>query len=193
MSYLPNEIVSVITNFLPNDDITDLMVMSRNFNAFVTPRLKKIDQEMSTMNQSIKSFMPSPEPSPFDHDWIRQLNLNKFEPIGSVAKKRMKEFFEDNAENDFLNWVRGVGDLGQISLEKCKKRTSLERFNNPTFLRVLCALISRPKFRQEYKIPRDLAESIKSVCKNRLGISFGQTFRDVERISVFYDNRRYSI
>ncbi|KAI1706846.1 hypothetical protein Ddc_15113 [Ditylenchus destructor] len=85
MSSLPNEIFSDVTNFLPNDDITDLMLMSKTFNALVTPRLKKINQEMSTMDQSIKSFMPSPAPDPTDCKWISQLNLKRFEPIGSEA------------------------------------------------------------------------------------------------------------
>ncbi|KAI1703444.1 hypothetical protein Ddc_16552 [Ditylenchus destructor] len=192
MSSLPNEIFYDITNFLPYDDITDLMHLSRKFNALVTPRLKKIGEEMATMNQSIESFMP--EPVPTDYEWISQLNLKRFEPIGSVAKKRMKEFFEDNAENDFLNWQarrRKVSlELRQISLEKCKKRTSLERFDNPTFLRILSALVSKPKFRQEYKIPQDLAGSINFFCKYRLWISFGQTFLDLDRIWSFYGNRR---
>ncbi|KAI1697112.1 hypothetical protein DdX_18675 [Ditylenchus destructor] len=85
MSSLPNEIFFDISNFLPNDDITDLMLMSRTFNALVTPRLQKINQEMTTMNQSIESFMPTPAPHHTDNDWIAQLNLKKFEPIGSEA------------------------------------------------------------------------------------------------------------
>ncbi|KAI1731120.1 hypothetical protein Ddc_03849 [Ditylenchus destructor] len=66
MSFLPNEIFLDMTNFLPNNDITDLMLLSRKFNAFVTPRLQKIDQEMATMNQTIESLMPSPAPNFYD-------------------------------------------------------------------------------------------------------------------------------
>ncbi|KAI1701766.1 RWD domain-containing protein [Ditylenchus destructor] len=47
MCSLPNEVFSVITNFLPNDDIIDLMFLSRNFNTLVTPRLKQIDEVYS--------------------------------------------------------------------------------------------------------------------------------------------------
>ncbi|KAI1707489.1 hypothetical protein Ddc_14774 [Ditylenchus destructor] len=95
MSSLPNEIFADLTNFLPNDDITDLMLLSRTFNTLVTPRLKKIDQEMSTTNQSIKSFMPSPEPDPSDNEWIAKLNLKRFLPIGSEAKKPMKKLIRN--------------------------------------------------------------------------------------------------
>ncbi|KAI1703441.1 hypothetical protein Ddc_16549 [Ditylenchus destructor] len=86
MFYLPNEVLSVITKFLPNDDVIDLMLLSRNFNALVTPRLREIDQEMSNMNQSIESFMPMPAPDETDNVWISQLNLKKFEPIGSNVR-----------------------------------------------------------------------------------------------------------
>ncbi|KAI1700966.1 UDP-glucoronosyl and UDP-glucosyl transferase domain-containing protein [Ditylenchus destructor] len=150
MSFLPNEIVYDITNFLPNDDITDQMLMSRNFNVLVTPRLKKIDQEMTTMNQSIESFMPSPAPA--DNEWIPQLNLKRFEPIGSEAKKRMKKVFENRT--DIIDCLFKINnpDMRSTLLPRLKKEMSLERFDDPTFLRILGALIAQPKFRQEYNV-----------------------------------------
>ncbi|KAI1700949.1 hypothetical protein DdX_16387 [Ditylenchus destructor] len=122
MSSLPNEILYNISNFLPNDDITDLMLMSRNFNALVTLRLKKIDQEMATMNQSIKSNVPgSPESV-----WISQLNLKRYEPIGSKAKKRMNDVIEilprtNQSGFEILDW--------KADLLIFKERMSLERLS----------------------------------------------------------------
>ncbi|KAI1700819.1 hypothetical protein Ddc_17928 [Ditylenchus destructor] len=94
MSSLPNDIFYHVTNFLPNDDITDLMLLSRTFNALVTSRLQKIDQEMATMDQSVKSFIPLTAPDPTDNESNVQLYLKRFEPIGCEAKKRMKKVFE---------------------------------------------------------------------------------------------------
>ncbi|KAI1703439.1 hypothetical protein Ddc_16547 [Ditylenchus destructor] len=186
MSYLPSEVVSVITKFLPNDDITDLMFLSRNFNALVTPRLREIDQEMATMNQSIESFMPMPAPDETDSNWITQLNLQRFEPVGSEAKKRMKEVFkEDSRENAFLKCVRNAKDRN-VSLHRFKQILSLERFDDPTFLRVLCVLLSRPKFCEEYNVMCSMAGYIHLICKHRLEHRYGQTFRDVELIWAFY-------
>ncbi|KAI1700814.1 macrophage migration inhibitory factor (MIF) domain-containing protein [Ditylenchus destructor] len=72
MFSLPNEIFSDITNFLPNDDITDLMLVEK---------LQRSCDSAFAKNQS--------------GEWIVQLNLKKFEPIGSEAKKRMKKAFEN--------------------------------------------------------------------------------------------------
>ncbi|KAI1707488.1 hypothetical protein Ddc_14773 [Ditylenchus destructor] len=142
MSALPNEIFSDMTKFLPNDDITDLMLMSRTFNALVTPRLQKINQDLTTMNQSIKS----PVPEINDDKWIAQLNLKRFEPIGSVTKKRAKNAFER-----FRNGEMKVDEMA------LKERMSLERFDDVTFLRILAALVATPKFREEYNISQEQA------------------------------------
>ncbi|KAI1703831.1 hypothetical protein DdX_14670 [Ditylenchus destructor] len=171
MSSLPNEIFSDITNFLPNDDITDLMLMSRNFNAHVTPRLKKIDQEMATTDQSIESFMPSPEPDPTDNEWISQLNLKKFLQIGTEAKKRLKEFLM-NEKIDFL-----TSFLPQVF--RYKEKMSLERFDDKTFLYILCVLIAMPNFRQEYNISQDAAKCVQLFCSLRV---------DTARIWWFYNS-----
>ncbi|KAI1703832.1 hypothetical protein DdX_14671 [Ditylenchus destructor] len=188
MFYLPNEVLSVITNFLSNDDITDLMLLSRNFNALVTPRLKNINQEMSARNLSIESFMPKPVET--DNEWISQLDLKRFEPIGFKAKKQMKEFFEKvDDDDDFLKCLRKAGDQN-ASLDRFKKIMSLERFNDPTFLRVLCTLISIPEFRVEYNVTWSLTSYIHFLCKQRLENRYSQTFRDVKRIWSFY-NRYY--
>ncbi|KAI1700955.1 hypothetical protein DdX_16394 [Ditylenchus destructor] len=139
MSHPPSEVLSVITNFLPNDDITDLMLMSKTFNAHVTPRLRKIDEEMSIVNQSIESFMPSPPPET-DDEWISQLNLKQFEPIGSVAKRRVKQLF---ADCQFVRKFDEIGtrmELDVRTLDRLKKAMSLERFDNETYLRILFAL-----------------------------------------------------
>ncbi|KAI1713349.1 hypothetical protein Ddc_12004 [Ditylenchus destructor] len=56
MSALPNEISFDITNFLPNDDVTDLMLVSRNFNALVTPRLQKINEAKKRMKDIFQSL-----------------------------------------------------------------------------------------------------------------------------------------
>ncbi|KAI1700950.1 hypothetical protein DdX_16388 [Ditylenchus destructor] len=153
MSFLPNEIFCDVANFLPNNDVTDLMLTSRTFNSLVTPRLKKIDQEMSTMNQSIKS----PVREVTDCEWISQMNLKRFEPIGSAAKERMRDAFEvlrnRESNNDILRF---------------KERMSLERFGDATYLRILNALLSKAEFRQEYEISQDLAEYIQLSCNIHL-------------------------
>ncbi|KAI1703445.1 hypothetical protein Ddc_16553 [Ditylenchus destructor] len=182
MSSLPNEIFSDITNLLPNDDITDLMLLSRKFNALVTPRLKKIDEEMATVNQSIESFMPSPEPSPTDNEWISQLNLKRFEPIGSEAKSRMKELFE---KEDFMNSMRKKEDRNVFIL-RFREAMSLERFDVTSFLRILGALVLAPKFRQEYNVPGHAVEFIHYVCKFHLATFYKETIHDLDRIWLFY-------
>ncbi|KAI1697110.1 hypothetical protein DdX_18672 [Ditylenchus destructor] len=187
MSSLPNEIFSDITNFLPNDDITDLMLMSRTFKTLVTPRLQKINQEMTTMDQSIESFMPTPAPDFTDHEWIVQLNLKKFEPIGSEAKKRMKDAFED--EDEILDHLRDA-TLNTGMLDELKARVSLERFDDKTFLRILSAFILVPKFREEYNISEFKGRVI--VC-TAIPLMVGQplnveAYEDLRRISKFYKN-----
>ncbi|KAI1701410.1 hypothetical protein Ddc_17634 [Ditylenchus destructor] len=146
MTYLPNEVLTIITKFLPTDDITDLMLLSRNFNALVTPRLQKIDQEVATINQSIESFITLPAPG---GKWNSQLILKQFEPSDSKAKERMKEVFEN--ENTFLYCLQDARPNNGM-LEKLKEKMSLERFDDPTFMGILGALISVPKFRQDYNI-----------------------------------------
>ncbi|KAI1699517.1 hypothetical protein DdX_17269 [Ditylenchus destructor] len=160
MSLLPTELFSDITNFLPNDDITDLMLLSKNFNSLVTPRLQKIDQEMATMNQTIETFMPVPMPDSADltDEWISQLNLKKFEPIGSQAKRRMREVFRH--PDDLLCCLQNA-EMGVGSLDKLQKGMSLERFDDATFLRILGALVGTPKFRQEYNISYNFFASSK--------------------------------
>ncbi|KAI1701658.1 f-box-like domain-containing protein [Ditylenchus destructor] len=154
MSSLPNEIFCDIANFLPNDDITDLMLTSRTFNSLVTPRLRKIDQEMATLNQSIKS----PVREVTDCEWISQMNLKRFEPIGSAAKKRMKQVFE----------ILGNRRESNDDILRFKEGMSLERFGDATFLRILNALLSKPEFRREYNISLHLAESIQLSCNIHL-------------------------
>ncbi|KAI1700942.1 hypothetical protein DdX_16379 [Ditylenchus destructor] len=182
MSSLPNEIFYNITNFLPNDDITDLMLMSRNFNAHVTPRLKKIDEEMATVNQTIESFMPSPTPEATDNEWISQLNLKRFEPIGSEAKKLMKEVFTRIEEFDIS--FDNVESRLTVNIE-LKKRMSLERFDDETFLRILWALLAQPKFRQEYNVSLEFACFLTTPAghNNHFG---DDRFDDVLRIWSFY-------
>ncbi|KAI1697119.1 hypothetical protein DdX_18682 [Ditylenchus destructor] len=165
MSSLPNEIFSDITNFLPNDDITDLMLMSRTFNTLVTPRLQKI------------------------HEWISQLNLKRFEPIGSAAKKRMKDMFEN--EEEFRNHLSSatIGcDIGMLDeiLDGLKERMSLERFDNLTFLCILSALVSVPKFREEYNI----SKSTGLICVHMASYEYNRNFEtceDMLRIWKFYN------
>ncbi|KAI1706845.1 hypothetical protein Ddc_15112 [Ditylenchus destructor] len=191
MSSLPNEIFSDVTNFLPNDDITDLMLMSKTFNALVTPRLKKINQEMSTMDQSIKSFMPSPAPDPTDCKWISQLNLERFKPIGSEAKKRMQKVFEN--ERELPNFLRNA-TLGNYLFDRLKERMSLERFDDETFLRILGALVSMPKFRKEYNISYksgkliiNIAIELRMQLSYLINFDFGDAFADIRRIWWFYN------
>ncbi|KAI1700964.1 hypothetical protein DdX_16403 [Ditylenchus destructor] len=137
MSSFPNETFFDITNFLPNDDITDLMLMSKTFNVFVTPRLKKIDHEMATMNQSITSFMPMPTPNITIREYFSRLNLKRFEPIGSKAKKRMKELFEN--EDDLLNRLWNSYRNGTLS--SLKEVMSLERFDDLSFVFIFRAFV----------------------------------------------------
>ncbi|KAI1707306.1 hypothetical protein Ddc_14913 [Ditylenchus destructor] len=184
MSALPNEIFSNITNFLPNDDITDLMLMSRNFNALVTPRLKKINQDMTTMNQSIKSFMPSPAPEATNDEWISQLNLKRFEPVGSKAKKAMEKVFANDV--DFKCLLNGSMVLGLDTFDRFKEGLSLERFDDATFLRILGALVGTPKFRQEYNVPFKLAHDFVYVLSILYENYFG-SFDDVVRIWESYE------
>ncbi|KAI1695993.1 hypothetical protein DdX_19284 [Ditylenchus destructor] len=139
-SSLPNEIFADLTRFLPNSGITDLMLMSRKFNALVTPRLKKIDQ----------GIVPDPA-----HAWISPLNLKQYEPIGSAAKKRMREVFEKE-EDDLLNCLRRAGDW-KVPLKKFKEKMSLQRFDDATFLRILNTLLSNPEFRRKYNVSRNMA------------------------------------
>ncbi|KAI1707493.1 hypothetical protein Ddc_14778 [Ditylenchus destructor] len=160
MSSLPNEIFSNISNFLPNDDITDLMLLSRNFNALVTPRLQKIDEEMTTMNQSIKS----PTSQVTDGEWISQLNLKQFEPIGYNAKKQMRRslaILRQDMVNTTEKW-------NIINVVRFKERMSLERFDDATFLHILIALLSRPEFRQEYNISQHLGNHFQFLCMMHL-------------------------
>ncbi|KAI1700963.1 hypothetical protein DdX_16402 [Ditylenchus destructor] len=180
-SSLPNDIFYNVTNFLPNDDITDLMLMSRTVNALVTPRLRKLDEEMATLNQSIKSFMPIPPPET-DDEWISQLNLKKFEPVGSAAKKRMMDAF--HKKNDSLR-CNGFNYLDSGQFDRLKERMSLQRFNNLTFFGILGALVATPKFRQEYNISRNFAHSI--ACFVIQYCYFG-VFNDVVRIWSFYNS-----
>ncbi|KAI1703814.1 hypothetical protein DdX_14650 [Ditylenchus destructor] len=172
---LPNEIFSDLANFLPNDDMTDLMLLSRTFHAIIHPRLHKIDEEMSTKDQHIESFMPSPAPDT-DREWISQLDLQRFEPIGSVAKNRMKEAFGNR--DDFLRSLWNATN-GIDSFVRLKQRLSLERFDDATFLRILGAMVAMPKFRQEYKISYPFAQTILPYTKRNRG-------DDVLRIWMFY-------
>ncbi|KAI1695987.1 hypothetical protein DdX_19278 [Ditylenchus destructor] len=215
MSSLPNEIFYNITNFLPNDDITDLMLMSRNFNALVTPRLKKIEQEIATMNQSVESFMPSPAPDRSDHEWISQLNLERFEPIGYEAsylskfadpevnilskfqaKKRMREVFENHVELRDCVTNMTIPSVRATMLPRLKERMSLDRFDDPSFLRIVGALVAKPKFRQEYNVPSMLPR-IMTLCYLELAQhgpiypnvdEMKELYIDVLRILSFYQN-----
>ncbi|KAI1707496.1 hypothetical protein Ddc_14781 [Ditylenchus destructor] len=189
MHYLPNEIFADITNFLPNDDITDLMLMSRNFKALVTPRLKKIDKEMRTLDQHIESLMPSPEPEENNDEWIPQLNLKRFEPIGYKAKKRMKDAFHN--QNELLYCMRvDIKNLGKFLFYRLKAAMSLQRFDYSTFFRISCSLLATPKFRQEYNISLRMARRIIWLAIQCHESHFGP-LNDVERIWSFY-NPEYS-
>ncbi|KAI1700959.1 hypothetical protein DdX_16398 [Ditylenchus destructor] len=145
MSSLPNEIFYNISKFLPNDDITDLMLMSKKFNGLVTPRLQKIDQ----------------------------------------AKRRFTEVLEEDYKElareiaPILGFWNGICD--QDKVDKYKERMSLERFDNATFVRILAALVSLPKFRAEYNSPKKLARYI------RIAVRFDEAFEDVRRIWSFYN------
>ncbi|KAI1704929.1 hypothetical protein Ddc_15948 [Ditylenchus destructor] len=191
MSSLPNEIFSDLTNFLPNDDITDLMLLSRKFNALVTPRLRRINEDRATMNQTIESFMPTPAPE--DHDeWISQLNLKRFKPIGSVAKKRMKKLLANVREfEDCFHKFYDKREIDIGTFDILKEGMSLERFDDTTFLRILFTLVSTPQFRQEYNVPTDLSDPLRAclifivVVPNQIPSSH---FEDVVRIFNFYDH-----
>ncbi|KAI1700956.1 hypothetical protein DdX_16395 [Ditylenchus destructor] len=58
-------------------------------------------------------------------EWMPQLNLKKFEAIGSEAKKRMKDAFRN--QNDFLHCI-GFKVRNWTLYRVLKKRLSLERF-----------------------------------------------------------------
>ncbi|KAI1703443.1 hypothetical protein Ddc_16551 [Ditylenchus destructor] len=98
----------------------------------------------------------------------------------------MKEVLK-RVDDDFLKCVRKAGD-GNVSLGKFKERMSLERFDDPTFLRVLCALVSMPEFREEYNVTWSLAGYIHFLCKQQLENRYSQTFQDVKRIWSFYNS-----
>ncbi|KAI1703813.1 hypothetical protein DdX_14649 [Ditylenchus destructor] len=98
------------------------------------------------MNQSIES----PDPEIKDGDWIAQLDLKRFEPIGSVAKKHMREMFA--TADKFLPNARD-DEWAEI-----KEKMSLERFSYWTFLRIFCALLSSEEFRGNHSIPSDTAK-----------------------------------
>ncbi|KAI1700817.1 hypothetical protein Ddc_17926 [Ditylenchus destructor] len=191
MSSLLSEIFFDITKFLPNDDITDLMLLSRKFNALVVPRLQKIDQEMSTMNQSIKSFMPSPAPEPTDNEWISQLNLKRFEPIGSKAKKLMRKAFMNQVVIQYCLVNVEDSDAQTWMLQKLKKEMFLERFDDPSFLRIFGALIATPKFRQEYNVSRKLLRYIEMfyIQLAMRNIYPNDSFVDMLQILSFYKNQ----
>ncbi|KAI1695988.1 hypothetical protein DdX_16391 [Ditylenchus destructor] len=181
MCPFPTEVLSVITNFLPIDDITDLMLLSKQFSALAAPRLRPIDEEMATMNQSIKSFLP------VGNEWISQLDFKRFLPIGSQAKNRMKSVFENRYLRVCLGNIEN-SDLRATMLPRIKERMSLERFDDPTFLRILGALIARPEFRQEYNVCTNLTVCVK-ICYQVIADHFiypNDSFLDVMRILGFY-------
>ncbi|KAI1701411.1 hypothetical protein Ddc_17635 [Ditylenchus destructor] len=130
MSSLPNEIFSDITNFLPNDDITDLMLLSKTFNALLTPRLKKIDQAKKRMKEV------------FENEEQSIVDNGTFEVI----------------ENRIVVNCMTCDDSHMLkTFDILKEGMSLERFDDTTFLRILGALVAMPKFRQEYNISFKLA------------------------------------
>ncbi|KAI1700962.1 hypothetical protein DdX_16401 [Ditylenchus destructor] len=153
-----SSLYSIITGFLPKDDITDLMLMSRNFNAFVTPRLQKIDEEMATMNQSMVLLVPR---HLSDRSFCSLIShnvqgiLKRCKPIGTEAKKRMRKVFQNR--QDIINYLRNATS-GFGILDSLKKRMSLQRFEDKTFLYILCVLVSTPKFRQVYNVRKSLAQ-----------------------------------
>ncbi|KAI1697117.1 macrophage migration inhibitory factor (MIF) domain-containing protein [Ditylenchus destructor] len=87
-------------------------------------------------------------------EWIGQVNLKRFEPIGTAAKKRMKDAFKDDEK--FKNHLRDI-TLNNGMLDGLKERMSLERFDDRTFFRILAALVSVPKFREENNISESLS------------------------------------
>ncbi|KAI1701405.1 hypothetical protein Ddc_17629 [Ditylenchus destructor] len=198
MTSLLNEIFSNITNFLPNNDITDLMLLSRKFNVLVTPRLQKIDQKMGTMKQSILSFMPLPESDPADHKWISQLELKRFKPIGSNAKRRMMKVFQH--PDDVLCCLQNA-KMCMGTLDMIQKGMSLERFDDTTFIRILGTLVAMPKFRQEYNISYNFyaRSNFKYYIHNLYYLNWGWkvkpdhglgSFDDVIEIWSFYDKKQ---
>ncbi|KAI1692593.1 hypothetical protein DdX_21163 [Ditylenchus destructor] len=128
------------------------------------------------MNQSIASFMPSPEHDRSDNEWISQLNLKRFEPIGFKAKKAMRKVLVNDDNLMYLG--RNTMDI------TLKEKLSLERFDDPTSLRIFCALLASPKFRQEYNVPLKLA--FKHVAWLSL-FYHDDSFNDVIRIWAFYE------
>ncbi|KAI1699568.1 hypothetical protein Ddc_18512 [Ditylenchus destructor] len=192
MSSLPNEIFADLTNFLPNDDVTDLMLLSKKFNALVTRRLQKIDEDRAIMNQSIDTFLPSPAPEYTNDGWISQLNLKRFEPIGSKAKNQVKQLFENNKEFEkCFHKLDGELELDIGTLDSLKEKMSLERFDDPTFLRILFTLVALPKFRQEYNISNEFAKYFhKWLYQFAIRLQFHLSFSyysDVTRIWKFYN------
>ncbi|KAI1703567.1 hypothetical protein Ddc_16494 [Ditylenchus destructor] len=196
MSSLPNEIFYNVTSFLPNDDIIDLMLLSKKFNSLVTPRMKKIDKEMTTMNQNIESFMPVPAPAD-NHEWIPQLNLKRFEPIGSKGKKRMKELFATWQDfDDCFCEIETKWEVNFEALDRLKNGMSLERFDDATFLRILFTLVAIPKFRDEYNIPFHFATKFRLwFMMLTFGMEFNNSYvknipltyiEDVSHIWIFY-------
>ncbi|KAI1693342.1 hypothetical protein Ddc_22900 [Ditylenchus destructor] len=121
--------------------------------------------------------MLSPATEPTDHknlyyEWILQLNLKRFEPIGSIAKKRMKEAF-----GELENLKKS---LGTTKFDEYQKRMSLERFNRESFYRIMDALMARQTFRQEYNISYELARWVTLIYQLK-------SFDDVRRIWSFYN------
>ncbi|KAI1703816.1 hypothetical protein DdX_14652 [Ditylenchus destructor] len=144
------------------------------------------------MNQSIKSFMPSPAPAATDHEWVSQLNLTRFEPIGSETKKRMKDLFENQKDIKnllLINLPNSLDDLKIPSLCKLKERMSLSRFDDATFLRIFCVQIATPKFRQEYNISHSDAAHMYylAIALKYLFANYSGTFDDVFRICLYYN------
>ncbi|KAI1699563.1 hypothetical protein Ddc_18507 [Ditylenchus destructor] len=131
---------------------------------------------MATVNQCIKSFIPKPAPKD-DSEWISQLNLKKFEPIGSKAKKAMKKVFANDV--DFKCLCNGSMVLGRDTFDRFKEGLSLERFDDATFLRILGALVATPKFRQDFNVPFELAHDFIYVCLSCLYENYFGSFDDV--------------
>ncbi|KAI1707492.1 hypothetical protein Ddc_14777 [Ditylenchus destructor] len=108
---------------------------------------------MTTMNQSIKS----PVAGVTDDEWISQLNLKQFEPIGSQSKKRMREAFEILHKSfETAPW--------NVNVVRYKKRMSLGRFDDATFWRILKALLARPEFCHAYNVSEQLVINVNYLC-----------------------------
>ncbi|KAI1704930.1 hypothetical protein Ddc_15949 [Ditylenchus destructor] len=189
MSSVPNEIFGNITNFLPNDDITDLMLLSRTFNAHVTPRLRRINEDRTTMNQTIESFETTPTSEDAD-EWVAQLNLKRFEPIGSVAKKRMKELLVNIQEfEDCFHKFNEKPELDIGTFDRIKQGMSLERFDDAAFLHIMFAFVSTPEFCQETRnlvfrrqITSGTFKKSKSISKSQSAKNRMQAFNERAQI-----------